>query len=65
MRKTIKNWEEIFEKHQQSGKSIPAFCDEIGIHPNTFYKLRKNKASMVVEIKPTRSIAVTPILLRG
>jgi len=68
MRKRIENWEEIFKKHQQSGKSIPAFCDEIGIHPNTFYKHKKRIRSCgdtaVIEIKPVFSSTTAPIVLK-
>ena len=72
MRKVIKNWEEIIEKHRQSGKSIEVFCNDIGIHPNTFYKNRQklrntgeNKnESAVVEIKPVIATLGVPIILQ-
>ncbi|MDC7124193.1 MAG: hypothetical protein PQJ46_01410 [Spirochaetales bacterium] len=71
MRKVIKNWKEIFEQHRQSGKSIPEFCNDIGIHPNTFYKHRKRFSgdaiavdSAVVEIKPEISAKTEPIVIQ-
>lgn len=72
MRKVIKNWEEIIENHKQSGKSIEVFCNDIGIHPNTFYKNRQklcnngeNKnESEVVEIKPVLAASGAPIILQ-
>ena len=70
MRKGIKNWDKIFEQHRQSGKSIPEFCKDIGIHVNTFYKHRKRigcqrsvNDSAVVEIKPAFSAPSAPIVL--
>ncbi len=71
MKKIIKNWEEIFEQQQMSGKSIPEFCKEIEIHPNTFYKHRKrfgmnlSKSSEIIEIKPVQSVAAAPIVLKS
>ena len=71
MRKVIKNWEEVFEQHRQSGKTIPEFCKEIGIHPNTFYKNRKinsnqddSGSSSVVEIKPNGIFSAAPIVIK-
>ena len=72
MRKYIKNWEEVIEQHRQSGKSIETFCNEIGIHPNTFYINRKKinqsrervKRTEVVEIEPTAISLATPIVLQ-
>ena len=71
MRKVIKNWEEVIEQHRQSGKTIPEFCKEIGIHPNTFYKNRKiigNQDdpgnSSVVEIKPNGIFSAAPIVIK-
>ena len=68
MRKTIKNWEEIFEQQRLSGKSIPAFCKEIEIHPNTFYKHRKqfngDTKSSVVEIKANGIFSAAPIVIK-
>lgn len=70
MREVINNWEEIIKQQQQSGKSIPKYCNDIGIHPNTFYKHRKRfvgnvKAgeAPVVEIRPAAISAAAPIVL--
>ena len=35
------NWSEIIAEQEASGKSIKAFCMKKRIHPNTFYKKRK------------------------
>ena len=66
MRRVIYNWEEVLEQYRLSGKSIPEFCSEIGIHPNTFYKHRKriDRNHEVVEIKPVLSIPIEPIVLK-
>jgi hypothetical protein len=71
MRKIIKNWQEVFEQHSQSGKTIPEFCKEIGIHPNTFYKHKKRigdgpeKSSEIIEIDPVQAAAAIPIVLKS
>ena len=66
MRRVIYNWEEVLEQHRLSGKSIPEFCSEIGIHPNTFYKHRKriDRNYEVVEIKPILLAPTEPIVLK-
>ncbi len=70
MGKKITNWDQIFEQHRQSCKSIPEFCNEIGIHPNTFYKHRKRIGiqgcpgdSAVVEVKPVFSSPAAQIVI--
>jgi len=35
-RKNI-NWSELVIKQEASGKTVPDFCVDEGIHPNTFY----------------------------
>ena len=71
MGKKITNWDQIFEQHRLSRKSIPEFCSEIGIHPNTFYQHRKRIGSQVssgdsavVEVKPVFSSPAAPIVLK-
>jgi len=60
------DWEEIIRKQKYSGKTIPEFCREIGIHPNTFYKHNKiQKEKGVVEIKPKlSSVQASPIVIK-
>ena len=59
------DWEEIIRKQKYSEKSIPEFCREIGIHPNTFYKHNKiQKEKGLVEIKPKfSSVRSSPIVI--
>ena len=71
MGKKITNWDQIIEQHRRSRKSIPDFCSEIGIHPNTFYKHRKRMGrqdisgdTAVVEVKPFSSSPAEPIVLK-
>ena len=66
MGKKITNWDSIFEQFRLSNKTVPDFCSEIGIHPNTFYKHRKriDKNHEVIEIKPVLSIPTEPIVLK-
>ncbi|MBI9109554.1 MAG: hypothetical protein JEZ04_22620 [Spirochaetales bacterium] len=64
MGKKITNWEHIFEQHRQSAKSITQFCNEIGIHPNIFYKHRKITGRCgIIEVKLVASVCSAPIIL--
>jgi hypothetical protein len=45
IRKTPAEWEAIIAEQQASGLSIPQFCSDKHIHPNVFYRKRKEMST--------------------
>ena len=43
--RTKKEWSALIREQEKSGKSVAAFCRERKIHPNLFYRKRKENNS--------------------
>lgn len=70
-RKTTKQWQAIFKEHENSGLSVPKYCQKHHINVTTFYnrraKLALNKQNQIVNTvsaqdKPSDFIQVKPTL---
>lgn len=64
MKRPKRNWSPILENQETSGKSVHEYCESIGIHPNTFYKMRKVQAHpAMVEVRPQPGAKGSPIVV--
>ena len=43
--RTKEEWSSLIRDQEKSGKPVAAFCQEMNIHPNLFYKKRKENNS--------------------
>jgi hypothetical protein len=43
--RTKEEWTALIQEQEKSGKKVAAFCHERNIHPNLFYKKRKENNS--------------------
>ena len=44
-------WAELIELHRDSGMTVSAFCEEMEIHPTSFYAWRKRLGESSAEIQ--------------
>lgn len=64
MRTAKRDWPRIIEEQTESGKSVSEYCESLGIHPNTFYKMRRiERQPAMVEVLPRASRKTAEIVV--
>ena len=64
MRTAKRDWPRIIEDQAASGKSVSGYCESLGIHPNTFYRMRRiEKHPAMVEVLPRASRETSAIVV--
>ena len=63
--RTKAEWSTLIREQEKSGKTAVAFCRERNIHPNLFYKKRReNKAGRFVKLPESKSIVHSSLKIR-
>jgi transposase-like protein len=64
------NWPEVIREYETGNETVEKFCAEKGIHPNTFYRNRKNyqddRTTLVkLPLQPAKPIVQTLLIQAG
>ena len=65
MTRQKRDWIVLIQEQERSGESVKEFCKGKGIHPTTFYKVRKGyRQESMVEITAPLTIEINRIILK-